>query len=175
MARIIPKIPDATATFEGVTINDERWRRIERAYGCKLSPVVRAQLYKATEDYVRSAGFELAAAPVAQSRQTVARLRKAAAGFAEALRAGRTEDAAHYAARLIGRHFREPQERKRPVEMNQYLSRILRSVDEACHAALDDLNNPENHGHRPGARWKSGSMRNSRKRSWRAPISKRRM
>jgi hypothetical protein len=59
MARTIPKIPDATTIFEGVTIGDMCWRRIEGAYGCKLSADVREQLHQATEDYVRSAGFEL--------------------------------------------------------------------------------------------------------------------
>ncbi len=159
MARIIPKIVDATATFEGVTIDDERWRRIERTYGCKLSPVVRDQLHEATEDYVRSTGFELAAAPVAQSRKAVARLREATAGLAESLNASRIDDAGHYAIRLIGRHFVQPHGRRRRVEASQYLSSILTSFDDACHAALDDLNDPENHGHRPGTRWKQWIQR----------------
>src|SRR5712691_4261627 len=159
MARIISKIPDATAIFEGVTIDDKRWRRIERTYGRKLSPDVRDQLHEATEDYVRSAGLELAAPPVAQSRQAVARLREAAAGLAESFNASRIDDAGHYAIRLIGRHFVQPHGRRGRVETSQYLSSILTSLDDACHAALNDLNDPENHGHRPRTRWKQWIQR----------------
>ena len=60
-------------------------------------------MYRATEHFVRFAGFESAAASVAQSRRTVASLRKAAAEFAERLNAASLDDAGHYAIRLITR------------------------------------------------------------------------
>ena len=74
MGRRVPKLPIASAERIKLTISEDDRKRIERAYGLKLSPEVRRDIHEKTQDFVDHAAFEQNAEPVSDARDRISNI-----------------------------------------------------------------------------------------------------
>jgi len=106
-------------------ITDAEWARLEEAYECKLSLVVRMQISMATQTFIANAKVEYRVEPAAGALNRIELIKKAANALHRELHDGRTE-ADGYARHLIKEEFAK----ERPRE--------VRSFD----AGIDDIDDP---------------------------------
>jgi hypothetical protein len=105
MGKRVPKLPVASAERIKVTISEDDWKRIETAYGLKLSPEARRDIHEKTQDFVDRRGFEQNAEPASAARDRISTIARAADSLRSALNDG-DHDADVHARTLIKKHLR---------------------------------------------------------------------
>jgi hypothetical protein len=105
MGKRTPKLPVASAERRKVTISEDDWKRIERAYGLKLSPEARRDIHEKTQDFVDHAAFEQNAEPASDARDRISHIATAADSLRAALNGG-DRDADVRALTLIKKYLR---------------------------------------------------------------------
>jgi hypothetical protein len=105
MGKRTPKLPVASAERRKVTISEDDWKRIEKAYGRKLSPEARRDIHEKTQEFVDRAGFEQNAEPVSDACDRISTIARAADSLRSALNDG-DHDADVHARTLIKKHLR---------------------------------------------------------------------
>lgn len=160
MARITPTIPIATVNGDDpeLSIADADWHRVETAYGRKLLPDVRKEVYEETRKMLWFAKFEQTAQPVSPSRRRVERIKKAAHEFHMAI----FEDfpnakSKYYSNHLVNRSLSDARIKDR--DKLRFLGVLMTSVVVACNRALSQLDSPTKRGWRKGEAWQSWVQR----------------
>jgi hypothetical protein len=104
MGKRAPRLPVASAERIKVTVTDNDWQRIEKAYGQKLSPKARRDIHEKTQEFVDRAEFEQNAEPVSDARDRITTILGAASSLRSAIDSG-IRDADIHAYRLIKKHL----------------------------------------------------------------------
>jgi hypothetical protein len=115
MGKRAPRLPVASAERIKVTITDNDWQRIEKAYGQKLSPKARTDIHEKTKEFVDRAEFEQNAEPVSDARDRITTIIGAASSLRSAIDSG-VHDADIYACSLIKKHLWKQSEAKKQKE-----------------------------------------------------------
>jgi VCBS repeat-containing protein len=115
MGKRAPRLPVASAERIKVTISDRDWRRIESAYGQKLSPEVQRDIHEKTQEFVDRAEFEQNAELASDARDRISIIAKAASSLRSALNDG-DHDADVYARTLIKKHLWKQRDAKKQKE-----------------------------------------------------------
>ena len=168
MGKRAPNLPVASAEREKVTIVDGDWRRIESAYGRKLSPEARRDIHERTQEFVDRAEFEQNAEPVSHALDRISAIIGAASSLRSALDGG-NDDADIHARTLIKKHFRSVDrpgaaeicveiavpraaegERDDPL---RGISGDMRLLILASQDAQEELNNTKDEGFKEGEAW----------------------
>jgi hypothetical protein len=161
MGKHAPKLPRASAERIKVTISDRDWRRIESAYGQKLSPEARRDIHEKTQEFVDRAQFEQNAEPVSDARDRISTIIKAAVSLRSALDGG-DHDADVHARTLIKKHLRKEgdaikKKRRRKKDDVRGISSDMRRLIFASQDALKELNNTKGEDFKKGEAWKRWS------------------
>jgi hypothetical protein len=153
VARRTPTIPIATVSGGNPepSIADTDWQRIETAYGLKLLPGVRKQLYQATCAMLWFVPPEQIAQPVSASRRRVERIKKAAAEFKDAVFENSPDAYGYYENHLFNRRFND--QRVKDRDKLRFLGMLMTSAVVTCNQVLNHLDNPTNHGWQEGETW----------------------
>jgi Ca2+-binding RTX toxin-like protein len=120
MGKRVPKLPVASAERIKVTISEDDWKRIEKAYGLKLSPEARRDIHEKTQDFVDHAGFAQNAEPASDARDRISAIAKAADSLRSTLNGG-DHDADVYARTLIKKHLRAIKKHLRAIKKRDLL------------------------------------------------------
>jgi hypothetical protein len=119
MPRYTPRLP--FASFKGgepeLAITNANWKQLENAYGHKLPPKLRKQIYTATWQFLAFSGFESAAQPVAVARKRIQEIERTASKLENTILEipkGVDKSTAGYADHLINSNFHDS--RINPVE-----------------------------------------------------------
>jgi hypothetical protein len=115
MGKRTPKLPVASAERRKVAISEDDWKRIEKAYGKKLSPEARKDIHEKTQKFVDRAEFEQNAEPVSDARDLITSIIETANALRSALQRG-DRDAHVHARTLIKKHLRKEAIKKRGLE-----------------------------------------------------------
>jgi len=115
MGKRASRLPIASAERIKVTISDYDWRRIESAYGQKLSPEVRRDIHEKTQEFVDRAEFEQNAELAPDARDRISIIAKAASSLRSALNDG-DHDVDVYARTLIKKHLWKQRDTKKQKE-----------------------------------------------------------
>jgi hypothetical protein len=158
MGKRAPRLPVASAERIRVTITDSDWRRIEKAYGQKLSPEVRRDIREKTQEFVDRAEFEKNAEPVSDARDRINTIMGAAGSLRSALDGG-DHDADVYARTLIKKHLRKKgdaikKRRRKKDDPLRGISSDIRVLIFASQDALRELNDTKDEGFKKGDAWK---------------------
>src|SRR5262249_3717939 len=139
--RILRTIPISTAAgVETLNITGDDWRRIENAYGCKLSPEVRDCIHRETEEYIRSAELEANARPLSDVKERLRQIESAAHKALSVMldEKAKASDAEIYLKRLVSKNFTDP---RMPDSVNKFDSfvQLLQNFKLACCLAEREL------------------------------------
>jgi hypothetical protein len=115
MGKRTPKLPVASAERRKVAISEDDWKRIEKAYGKKLSPEARKDIHEKTQKFVDRAEFEKNAEPVSDARDLITSIIETANSLRSALERG-DRDAHVHARTLIKKHLRKEAIKERELE-----------------------------------------------------------
>jgi hypothetical protein len=111
------------------SISDERWAKIEKAYGNELDAEIKREILRVTTSFVWFEPFERAAPPLATAEKRVQAIKGSAEKFFGDL-LSEPSDATVYADELVDRHFN----RRMPQ-----LRALLLWLGSACNSALAEL------------------------------------
>jgi hypothetical protein len=171
MGKRAPRLPVASAERIKVTITDNDWQRIEKAYGQKLSPEVRRDIREKTQEFVDRAEFEKNAEPVSDARDRINTIMGAASSLRSALDGG-DHDADIYARTLIKKHLRREGDAKKHLRTEgdaikkrrrkkddplRGISSDIRVLIFASQDALRELDDAKDQGFSKGEAWKRWS------------------
>jgi VCBS repeat-containing protein len=115
MGKRAPRLPVASAERIRVTITDSDWRRIEKAYGQKLSLEARRDIHEKTQEFVDLAEFEQNAELVSDARDRITTIMGAASSLRSTIDSG-IHDADIYACSLIKKHLWKQRDAKKQKE-----------------------------------------------------------
>jgi hypothetical protein len=155
MARVTPKIPIATldgGDHSAFSLSKDNWLQIEAAYGHVLSREVRKQICHATLQFLSSTEVEQVARPVAEARERIVRIKKAAIDLQKVLLDNPQDEGSDprlYADRQINRCFNDNQIKDRKV-IGFFVTGVG-SLIVACNHALKHLE--KNRGRQKGEAW----------------------
>jgi hypothetical protein len=165
MGKRAPRLPVASAERIKVTISDRDWRRIESAYGQKLSPEVQRDIHEKTQEFVDRAEFEQNAELASDARDRISIIAKAASSLRSALNDG-DHDADVYARTLIKKHLWKQRDAKKQKEGDAVKKRRRKKDDPlrgissdirvlifASQDALRELDDAEDQGFSKGEAW----------------------
>jgi hypothetical protein len=156
MARIKPLLPTAIAGGKAKpNFTETKWKRIESAYGKKLSNNVRKKIREASQQYLEWEVFERNAKPTSEAIKRIKQFQEAAS-FASRTFVNQDQgpEVRAYVKSLVRNRLhldRFPEkERKDPV---RYLADTLRSLSSACKSSLNEIDTIEKEGYRKGDCW----------------------
>jgi hypothetical protein len=142
------------------TIAEEKWQRIESAYGKKAPPNVRSNVLEATKTFILLNMLERRAGPAADAQTIIAACEKAARNFQRVLLAGASSsDAAISVRELIKENFSDtesfPDTRlSNRDQLFKRLNGLLHSFLVACDLSLKELSEPSTATFEEGEGWK---------------------
>ena len=154
MGKRAPRLPVASAERIKVTISDCDWRRIESAYGQKLSPEARRDIHEKTQEFVDRAEVEQNAERVSDTRDRISTIMRDANSLRSSLDGG-DHDADVHARTLIKKHLR-----KEGDAINDPLRGIssdMRRLIFASEDALKELSDTKGQDFKKGEAWKRWS------------------
>lgn len=134
-----------------IDIDDDRWKRIEHAYGSSLSLPIRARIIRAIESYLFLHSVERTPERMAKVKVVLESHDKAASRFFNELFTGPsvTSDAGAYAHYLIENNFKSSQ-----TELGlDGLLDVLRAFHIACNVSIKQLNDPSSSKTRKSDAW----------------------
>jgi hypothetical protein len=170
MGKRAPKLPVASAgggkkeeRRKVVAITDSGWRRIEKAYGQKLSPQVRRDIHEKTQEFVDRAEFEQNAEPWSDARDRITTIINAASSLRSTIDSG-THDADIYACSLIKKHLWKQngakkeddafkKRRRKKGDPLRNISGGMRLLIFASQDALRELDDTKDQGFSKGEAW----------------------
>ena len=131
-------------------ISTDDWRRIEGAYRRRLSDLVRRELEGETRNFLGTSMMEKKAAPVGDAKETLRRIRTAAASLGKTIPAITSANLARvYARNLLHSRLRTPESWDDPHDPAYFqdpladLATVLVRLAAACDNALAQLNDPD--------------------------------
>ena len=154
MGKRAPRLPVASAERIKVTISDCDWRRIESAYGQKLSPEARRDIHEKTQEFVDRAEVEQNAEQVSHAGDRISTIMRDANSLRFSLDGG-DHDADVHARTLIKKHLR-----KEGYAMSDPLRGIssdMRRLIFASEDALKELSDTKGQDFKKGEAWKRWS------------------
>jgi hypothetical protein len=165
MGKRAPRLPVASAERIRVTITDSDWRRIEKAYGQKLSLEARRDIHEKTQEFVDLAEFEQNAELVSDARDRITTIMGAASSLRSTIDSG-IHDADIYACSLIKKHLWKQRDAKKQKEGDAVKKRRqkkddpLRNISSgmrllifASQDALRELDDAKDQGFSKGEAW----------------------
>ena len=156
MARPLPRLPIASVGGNAptATVSTDDWKRIERAYGHKISDLLREAIRDRTNVYLHFAQLENAAKPVAEAEKYLKAIYKAASALSNAFHLQCDDDARRYVDVLLKQSFSDP--RLKVSDTNDSLHSfkgVMTSFVVACEQVEHKLEENKPRGFRPGAYW----------------------
>jgi hypothetical protein len=165
MGKRAPRLPVASAERIRVTITDSDWRRIEKAYGQKLSLEARRDIHEKTQEFVDQAEFEQNAERVSDARDRITTIMGAASSLRSTIDSG-IHDADIYACSLIKKHLWKQRDARKQKEGDavkkrrrkkgdplRNISSGMRQLTFASQDALRELDDAKDQGFSKGEAW----------------------
>jgi hypothetical protein len=163
VAKYSPKVPFVSGGGHDPSINidSDKWRQIEKAYDSSLLPNVRADIVRATAEFLFLESFERTVEPLAKVKVILEAHDKAATRFFNELFASPSagSDAGVYAQHLIENNFKASQLGNGAAGLDAVLS-LLSAFHLACNTSIKQLNDTSpSSAFRQGNAWASWIFR----------------
>jgi hypothetical protein len=141
MPKRLPKVPRATVSGPSpkASISADDWRRIESAYGRRLSPELRERIHELTNSYFEFTVIERAAPTMDLAKKRIKDIRSKAKALRRALLdSNKDGDAALYADHLLALHLNDP--RLNVTSGLESFINVITSFVAACDEAWKKVN-----------------------------------